>query len=199
MTRRLWLRLVGALAATWPLTSVRALTWAQSQPQATLDARTLLAIADVVLPSSLTADERGAAVIAFTEWVGGHKAGVDAGHSYGNSQLRTTGPSPASTYPAQLIALDTAARAEGAAGFAALPNDGRRRLIEGALNAPTRVTQLPARPSSGHVIADFMGHYFHGPDGYNLAYRAAINREDCRGLDGSERRPDALPERARRV
>lgn len=193
MTRRLWLRLVGAVAAALPLTSVRAFAWAQSA--SALNTATLDAVAEVVLPSALSAGERGYAVSAFVEWVAGYRPGADAGHGYGNTRLRRTGPSPASAYPDQLAALEAAARAEGAASFPALALDARRRLIEAALTAPARVTQLPSRPNGAHVVADFMGHFFHGQAGYNLAYRAAINREDCRGLDGSDTPPPPLPGR----
>lgn len=195
MTRRFWLRLVGAVAAALPLSSLRSLAWAQSPSTPALNVPTLNAIAEVVLPSMLTAQERADAANAFVEWVAGYRAGAETGHGYGTTRLRRTGPSPASAYPAQLAALETAARAEGAASLSALSTDARRRVIESALNTPTRVTQLPSQPNGAHVIADFMGQFFHGPSGYNLAYRAAINRLDCRGLEGSDAPPAPLPVR----
>lgn len=193
MTRRLWLRLVGAVAAALPLSSLRAFAWAQAAP--TLNTATLGAIAEVVLPSELTAAERADAVTVFVEWVAGYRADADAGHGYGNTRLRRTGPSPASRYPEQLAALEAAATAEGATSLSALAIDARRRIIETALTTPTRITQLPSQPNGAHVIADFMGQFFHSQHGYNLAYRAAINREDCRGLDGSDAPPAPLPAR----
>lgn len=195
MTRRLWLRLVGAVAAALPLSSLRAFAWTPSQAAPALNTATLNAIAEVVLPSSLSAQERAGAVTAFVDWVGGYRAGAEAGHGYGTTRLRRTGPSPASAYPDQLAALEAAARAEGAASLSAMAVDARRRVIESALTTPTRITQLPAQPNGAHIIADFMGQFFHGPSGYNLAYRAAINRLDCRGLDGSDAPPAPLPSR----
>ena len=195
MTRRLWLRLVGAVAAALPLSSLRAFAWAQPQPAPALNTATLGAVAEVVLPSALTAEERADAVSAFVAWVAGYREGADAGHGYGNTRLRRTAPSPASAYPDQLAALEAAARAEGAASLSALALDARRRVIESALTTPARVTQLPSRPNGAHVVADFMGRFFHGQAGYNLAYQAAINREDCRGLDGSDAPPAPLPAR----
>jgi hypothetical protein len=192
MTRRLLLRLAGAVAAMWPLPTLRALAWPAAQSASSLDVSTLTAVAEVVLPSSLSAEERRDTVTTFVAWVDGYRADADAGHGYGNTRLRRTGASPAAAYPAQLAALVAAARAEGAASFAALGLDARRRLIESALTTPARVTQLPSRPSGAHVVADFMGLFFHGPHGYNLAYDAAIDREDCRGLDGSDRPPASL-------
>ena len=195
MTRRLWLRLVGAVAAALPLSSLRAFAWAQGQPAPALNTATLGAIAEVVLPSVLTAVERADAVRGFAEWVAGYRPGADAGHGYGTTRLRRTAPSPASVYPDQLAALEAAAKTEGAASLSALAIDARRRIIEAALTTPARVTQLPSQPNGVHVIADFMGRFFHGPTGYNLAYRAAIDRDDCRGLDGSDAPPAPLPAR----
>lgn len=198
MTRRLWLRIVGAVAAALPLSSLRALAWTQSASAPAINVATLNAIAEVVLPSVLTEQERADAVSAFVDWVAGYRAGAETGHGYGTTRLRRTGPSPASAYPAQLAALETAARAEGAASLSALPIDARRRVIESALTTPARITQLPSQPTGAHVVADFMGQFLHGPSGYNLAYRAAINRLDCRGLDGSDAPPAPLPARGGR-
>lgn len=154
---------------------------------------TLRALAEVVLPASIGADGRDDAVRKFVTWVRGYKAGADRGHGYGNSQLSApTGPSPAAKYPAQFDALDAAAKAKGAATFAVLPAAGRRAVVESALNEPQRVTQLPARPNGNSLVADFMGLYFNGADARDLAYNAAIGRDTCRGLDGSEKAPAPL-------
>jgi len=197
MTRRLLLRLAAALAATWPLSSLKVLAAGRSQVTTLTPnhVATLRAVADVVLPSALTAAGRQTAVMEFAEWVANYKEGADAGHGYGNTRLRTTGPSPASGYPAQLAALETAALAAGASSLAALDLPARHEIIETALTSPRRLTQLPARPSGGHVVTDFMGRFFHAAGGYNLAYQAEINRDDCRGLDGSEQPPARLPDR----
>jgi hypothetical protein len=156
----------------------------------------LRALAEVVLPSSLGADGRDEAVRRFVTWVRGYKPGADRGHGYGNSQLSApTGPSPASRYPAQFEALDTAAKARGAATFAALALVTRRAVVEAALNDPQRVTQMPARPNGANLVADFMGLYFDGADARDVAYNAAIGRDTCRGLDGSDKAPRPLKAR----
>lgn len=197
MTRRLLLRWAAALAATWPVLSLKVLARGRSQvaPLTRNEVATLRAVADVVLPSALTADERQTAVTLFADWVANYREGADAGHGYGNTRLRTTGPWPASEYPAQLAALEAAARSQGASSLAALSLEARRAVIDAALTSPRRVTQMRSRPSGAHVVSDFMGLFFHGPEGYNLAYQAAINREDCRGLAGSEQAPARLPNR----
>jgi hypothetical protein len=153
----------------------------------------LRAIAEVVLPGALGRDGREQAVTKFVSWVRNYKAGAERGGGYGNAQLgQPTGPSPAARYPEQFAALDQAAQAQGAATLAALSADKRRLVIENALNTPTRVAQMPARPNGANVIADFMGLFYNGPEGYDLAYNAAIGRDTCRGLDGSDREPEPL-------
>ena len=194
MTRRTLLRWAAALAATWPLSSLKVLAIATRQATSLTreHVATLRGVADVVLPSTLSADDRQLAVTLFVDWVANYREGAELGPGYGTTRLRTTGPPPTVAYPAQLAALEAAARAGGAASFGVASLDARRRIIEAALTSPQRVTQLPARPNGVHVVADFMGLFFNGQQGYNLAYRAAINREECRGLAGSEKAPGGL-------
>jgi hypothetical protein len=160
-----------------------------------LDAATLAAIADLVLPSEA---DRTAAVSAFTQWIANYQEGADADHGYGNTRVRSTGPSPARNYPAQIAALDAAAKAKGATGFAAASVDRRRAIVEAAL-AAANVERLPARPTGAHIAADLMGHYFNSAVASDLCYRAAIGRDSCRGLPGSEKRPAALAPPASRL
>jgi hypothetical protein len=153
------------------------------------DPAVLAAIAEVVLPSEA---DRRAAVTAFTTWIANYKEGADTDHGYGNTRVRSTGPSPARGYPAQIAALDVAARAKGASGFAAADLDQRRAIVEAAL-ADARIERLPARPTGAHIAADLMGHYFNSAAASDLCYRAAIGRDSCRGLAGSEKAPPPLP------
>lgn len=173
--------------------------FARSAPQATPagaqaftagEVSTLGAIAEVVLPTTLTADDRRLAVRAFTNWFTNYKPGADMGHGYGASTLRQpSGPSPIARYPAQFAALDAGAREQGAASFAALALPARRQLIEAALNTTTPVTRMPAQPGGASLVADFMGMWFGSQAGWNACYQAEINRDTCRTLDGSERAP----------
>jgi hypothetical protein len=84
------------------------------------------------------------------------------------------------------------AKAQGAPTFAALPLDRRREVVETILNEPQRITNMPARPNGASLVADFMGYYFGSEGGYDLAYAAAIGRDTCRSLDGSDRPPSPL-------
>jgi Gluconate 2-dehydrogenase subunit 3 len=146
---------------------------------------TLVALAEVVLPAE---SDRKAALAAFAAWIANYKEGADTDHGYGVTRVRATGPSPARTYPAQIAALDAAARGAGAASFAAAPLDRRRAIVEAAV-ADAKIERLPARPTGGHIATDLMGHYFNSSAANDLCYRAAINRDACRGLAGSENPP----------
>jgi hypothetical protein len=151
---------------------------------------TLNALAETVLPSALTANERRLAVRAFVSWFTNYKAGADMGHSYGSSTLRQpSGPSPIARYPPQFAALADTARTRGAGSFAALPAQARQEVVEAFLNQPQPVNRLPAQPTGANLVADFMGLYFNSQDGWNLCYRAEINRDSCRTLDNSDKAP----------
>ena len=154
---------------------------------------TLSAIAEVVLPSEA---DRAAAIAGFTEWVSNYREGADTDHGYGNTRIRATGPSPARSYQAQIEELEAAARAEGASSFAAAPLAVRRAIVEAAI-AGAKIERLPARPT-GHIATDLMGHYFGSSAAQNLCYRAAIDRDTCRGLPGSDKAPASLRTRPSR-
>jgi hypothetical protein len=150
-----------------------------------LNPAVLAAIAEVVIPSEA---DRKAAVSAFTAWFANYKEGADTDHGYGNTRVRSTGPSPARNYQAQTAALETAAKAKGAAGFAAASLDHRRASVHAAI-ADAKIDRLSARPTGAHIAADLMGHYFNSAAAQDLCYRAAIGRDACRGLSGSEKKP----------
>jgi Gluconate 2-dehydrogenase subunit 3 len=158
-----------------------------------LDQASLAALADIVLPAEA---DRKAALAAFTRWIDNYTEGADTDHGYGVTRVRPTGPSPARHYPAQIAALDAAARAAGATGFAAAAPAQRRAIVEAAI-ADAKIERLPARPSGGHIATDLMGHYFNSSAANDLCYRAEINRDACRGLAGSDLPPkgaDLRPE-----
>lgn len=195
ISRRRALKTLGAAAAAGGVLGVAesAPSAAADVPQSsdTITSDALLPIAEVALPGELGESGRREAVSAFVRWVRSYKEGADTDHGYGTTRIRTTGPSPVRNYPAHLAALDAAARERGAAGFAAASLDVRRSLLESALTA-ARVERLPSRPSGAHIASDLMGHYFNSPAAEDLCYRAAIGRDSCRGLPGSEARPAPL-------
>ena len=148
----------------------------------------LAAIAEVVLPAEA---DRKAAVAAFAAWIDNYKEGADTDHGYGNTRIRATGPSPARNYPAQIAALDSAAKAKGSLSFAVALVGDRRAIIEQSI-AAAGIDRLPARPTGGHVATDLMGHYLYSAAAEDLCYRASIARDACRGLAGSDQPPRPL-------
>lgn len=155
-----------------------------------IDAGTLRALGDVVLPGELGPDGRARVIAGFLAWLDDYRAGADTDHGYGFPRLRRTPPSPAARYPRQLEALEAAARRRGT-GFAESSPDVRHAIVETAI-AAAKVERLPRHPDGGHVATDLMGYYFASADATDLCYRAHIGRDSCRSLAGSDERPAPL-------
>lgn len=189
--RRALLKLTGTVVAWRPFARVKVFAQAAAAPVFTPDQiKSLGALAEVTLPSALDAEGRDNAVRKFVSWHVNYREGADMGHGYGNSTLRQkSGPAVSSRYAPQFAALDQSARAQGAASFAGASAVIRRAIVEAALNTPQPVNRLPARPSGGNLVADFLGMYFNSAGAFDLAYEAAIGRDDCRGLENSDKAP----------
>jgi hypothetical protein len=149
--------------------------WSRAQLAAADQGASIQSIALIVLPTSLGAKRIGEVAAAFETWLGGYKAGADAGYGYGFTKLAVTGPDPALHYPDQLKQLDAAASAKGGS-FASL----------------NPATSIPNRPNGKHVAADLMAYFYSSSDGIDFCYDAAIRISDCRGLASSTKRPDRL-------
>jgi hypothetical protein len=180
MKRRTLLQLLLSIVAS---TAAKVRLLAQAPPPSPVDQTRLRAVADIVLPGELGADGRARVVENFLRWLREYRAGADTDHGYGFTRLRRTPPSPAAKYPAQLAALESRA-------------GDRRQAIEAAI-AEAKIERLPARPDGGHVATDLMAFYFNSIEAADLAYRAAIRRDTCRGLEGSENRPAPLSQGVR--
>ena len=188
MLRRTLLQIIAALVVSRPIRSLARVL--QPPPFKPLEIETLVALADVVLPSDLTPAGRRRVVDRFVAWFVNYREGADMGHGYGASTLRTpSGPSPALRYPEQFAALDAAAKDRGAASFAVLAPAARREIVEKLLNEPRPVNRLPAQPTGANLIADVMGSYFTSAEAWDRCYRAEIGRDSCRTLDDSAGEP----------
>jgi hypothetical protein len=133
----------------------------------------LRALARVVLPSEIDAAKTAD---SFAAWVRGYREGAEMDHGYGFTRLRSKSALPVSSYLAQLAALGTHPTSESVAA---------------ALDA-AKITDLPRTPDGRHIAADLMAFYFRSSDANDLCYRAAIGRDQCRGLAGSENAPREL-------
>ncbi len=172
MKRRTLLQLLLSVVAALP---ARIRLFAQSPVVMPADEARLRALADIVLPGELGAEGKANVVAGFLRWLREHREGVDTDHGYGFTRLRRTTASPARNYAAQLDAL--AAR-----------SGDRRVAVEEAI-AAAKIERLPPRPDGGHVATDLMSFYFNSAEATDRAYGAAIRRDACRELAGSENRP----------
>src|SRR5262245_39957014 len=184
MKRRTLLQLLLGLIATLP---ARLRLVAQAPPPLP-DEAAVRAIAEVVLPSEIGSDGRARVVTSFIAWLRDYRAGADMDHGYGFTRLRRTPTSPAAKYADQLKTLEARA---GAERFPRLAVDARRTILEEAI-AGAKIDRLPGRPDGGHIATDLMAFYFNSEEAHDRAYRAAIRRDSCRGLEGSGERPGRI-------
>jgi hypothetical protein len=187
MQRRTVLQWLATVIAALPIDRVR--LWAQPRELTPAAVATLHEVAPTVLPASIGADRVRATVERFVAWTRGYREGVAMTHGYGHPRLQKTGASPVSKYLTQLVALDADARAQGAP-FAALGLEQRRALLDAAF-AKAGVRGLPSRPAGQHVVADLMAFYFRSSEANDDCYRALIQREVCRPIEVTVRRPPA--------
>src|SRR5262245_21824828 len=185
MHRRSLLQWVGAATAVLPFQRVR--LWAQSRELTPESIATLHAIAPAVLPASMGADRIRGVVDQFVVWTRGYREGVATAHGYGHPRLQKTGATPVPGYNLQLSALDTEARAKGGA-FSTLDVETRRAVLDAAFTK-AGVRNLPLRPIGQHVVADLMAFYFRSSEANDDCYRAMIQREVCRPIEITIRRP----------
>ena len=146
--------------------------WAQSQDD-------LRALAEIVLPSELGPDGIHRVADDFARWVREYRPGAELDHGYGVTRIRFK---PASPLPLYLKQLDELRGRDKDAVIAALET--------------AKITTLPQSPDGRHVAAVLMAFYFRGSDANDLCYRAAIGRDQCRGLAGSDQPPARLKEKA---
>jgi hypothetical protein len=146
-------------------------------------------IAPTVLPGDLGAARVRALVDKFVTWTRGYREGVALAHGYGHPRLARSGASPVPGYIAQLAELEDEARARGGR-WSTMNQDARRAVLDAAFTRAD-VRGLPPRPAGQHVIADLMAFYFRSSEANDDCYNAIINREICRPIAITTRRPEA--------
>jgi hypothetical protein len=183
--RRTILRWAAYCAGALRLSSVR--VWAQAANFPADQADALRALATVVLPAELGAGGVDQTAEGFVHWVRGYRAGAEMDHGYGVTRLRSKAASPAPNYLRHLEALRDA--------LLSGDPDSKREAVTAALEQ-AKIGDLPRTPDGRHIAADLMAFYFRSSNANDLCYRAAIGRDLCRGLDGSEQAPAPLKGRA---
>lgn len=189
MHRRTLLRFIVSASAAFPLHRVR--LRAQTRDLSREAIATLHQIGATALPRSMGDVRVRTTVDGFVAWTRGYREGVALAHGYGHPRLQKTGPSPVPAYAEQLEAIERAARAKGGR-FDALDLDARRSLLDQSLTA-AGIRSLPPHPTGTHVVADLMAFYFRSSEANDDCYRALIQREVCRPISVTVRRPRPKP------
>jgi hypothetical protein len=89
-----------------------------------------------------------------------------------------------------LTALRDEAGAKGGR-WSTLDSETRRALLDAAFTK-AGVRALPPRPLGQHVVADLMAFYFRSSEANDTCYNALINREVCRPIAITTKRPEPL-------
>ena len=186
MKRRTLLQWLSGLAAVLPLERVR--LFAQPRELTPQAIAMIHEIAPTVLPTELGAARVRALVDRFVLWTRGYREGVPLAHGYGHPRLVRSGATPVPGYIAQLAALEDDARARGGR-WSTMNQDARRAVLDAAF-ARAGVRNLPPRPTGQHVVADLMAFYFRSSEANDDCYNAIINREICRPIAITVRKPE---------
>jgi hypothetical protein len=188
MNRRTLLQWMASAAAVLPFERLRVL--AQPRDLTPEAIATLNEVAPTVIPQSLGAQRTRVIVDKFVEWTRNYREGVALSHGYGHPRLQRTAPSPVARYLMQLASLDAEARAKGGR-WSALDLETRRALLDAAF-IQAGVRSLPPRPTGQHIVADLMTFYFRSSEANDYCYSAMINREICRPIQITTKRPAPL-------
>src|SRR5438105_2685111 len=186
MKRRTLLQWAAAVAAVLPLERIRLLAQPRELTPQSIDL--LREIAPTVLPSALGEARTRGIVDRFASWTRGAREGVPLAHGSGHPRLVRSGATPVPAYLAQLAALDAAARAAGGR-WASLDAERRGSILDAAFTK-AGIRALPPRPTGQHVVADLMAFYFRSSEANDDCYDAIINREVCRPIQITTRRPE---------
>ena len=133
-------------------------------------------LANIVLPASLGSGGSKKVADEFAVYVRDYRPGADTEHGYGFTRVVPKPASPARRYAEQLSSL---------------PSPLTKDNVKQALTQ-SGIKELPRLPDGISVIADLMAFYFRSSEANDLCYRAAIGRDQCRGLKGSDQTPAPL-------
>jgi hypothetical protein len=153
-----------------------------------LDAVTLTAVGDAVLPETLGTSGRVNTVRAFSAWLAAYRPVAEEMHGYGDAEIRYTPADPAPGWNAQLEALDLLARRKFRRGFATIDISKRRDLIAAQIDHErARLTASPL--DAVHVAVALLAFWADSSAATDLVYGARIGKGECRVLADAPRRP----------
>jgi hypothetical protein len=153
------------------------------------DDATLIALAEVVLPTTALGKAGVTrATTAFRNWGASYREGAELVHGYGTSRLRTTGPTPLTRWTKQLDDLDASAQSAHQKAFRILSVAERTALVRSALQGQ-RVDRMPGVADASHVALALLAHFYESSAAADLCYEAQIGKNQCRPLAASSKKP----------
>lgn len=138
-------------------------------------------LAATVLPEQLGRAGTDAVALKFVRWVGEYHAGAEMQTGYGTTRVRYKPASPAPRYLEQLAALSS--------GALAMQGTAARRAALTDILKSEKIGDLPMSPNGAHIVTDLMAFYFSSPEANDLAYQAAIGKDQCRTLRNASHEP----------
>lgn len=159
----------------------------------TLDPVLLGAVGAAVLPTAeLGKSGVDQAVRGFQAWLDGYEPVAELNHGYFSAEIRYAPADPGPRWRAQLEALDAEARKRHEVGFAELDPANRRTLLARHIGREG-ANGLPGPARADHVVVGLLAWFYATSEANDLCYRARIRKQECRGLEGVGRPPEATP------
>ena len=157
-----------------------------------LDRAVLGALARIVLPRTALGDAGVLRVTGdFLDWLEGFAPVTERDHPYYSSEINYGPPDPAPLWGAQLDALNIEAQQRFDTGFPQLSEDQQTAILDRQL--PKNIPQdLPFAGNASHVAIGLNAYFYATAEANDLALRAQIHRQSCRGLATGPRRPAPL-------
>ena len=154
-----------------------------------LDRAVLEALAMMVLPRTALGDAGVLRVTGdFLDWLEGFAPVTERDHPYYSSQINYGPPDPAPLWGAQLDALNIEAQQRFDTGFPQLSEDQQTAILDRQL--PKNIPQdLPYAGNAPHVAVGLIAWFYDTAEANDLALRAQIHRQSCRGLATGPHKP----------
>jgi hypothetical protein len=157
-----------------------------------LDRMVLDALARIVLPRTSLGDAGVLRVTGeFLDWLEGFAPVTERDHPYYTSEIRYGPPDPAPLWRAQLDALNLEAQQRFDSDFPQLDEDLQAAILDRQLT--THIPQdLPFAGNASHVAIGLNAYFYATAEANDLALRAQIHRQSCRGLESGQNKPAPL-------
>ena len=154
-----------------------------------LDRAVLEALARIVLPRTALGDAGVRRLSGeFLDWLHAFEPVSERDHPYYSSEINYGPPDPAPLWGAQLDALNIEAQQRFDTGFPQLSEDQQTAILDRQL--PKNIPQdLPYAGDAPHVAIGLIAWFYDTAEANDLALRAQIHRQSCRGLATGPHKP----------